>query len=284
MEASARQTLMDLSQAYSQKKRDGFMSLISKEAPDINATLDEAVRKDFQNYNSVNLDTIIDNVTIQNDRIFVVFRYNLTLVDRQGAYRKDSGVTNFTFRWENQKAKLYRMAVPPLIFGNSLPSSQNPIARSQGTPAATSGTAPGSANSASSSSPAVSGSSHISSDPVGTQETASGFYFKTQSTTGPSGGDIFLGPIGDCASASPCIHAASSGAIQSFGSCSLGSLSSVPTPVSGAQAAAVAGNCYAVRTPDSHYAAIRVTSINSTDGTMVNFDYSYQPNGTASLR
>lgn len=280
LEAGARGAMAELAQAYGQKLRGAFMKIVSDDFLGDAAALEDALLKDFRSYRAVNLDMILDTVTVFSDRILVVFHYNLTVVNDQGANNKFSGVSSFTFRWEKGKARLYQMA-PPLIFGNSLSSAENPMASSQGTSATNSGSTP---SGSSGSSGATSGSSEVSSSSTGAQ--TSGFIFSTQSETGSSSGaDLFLSPTAAPCSGLPCLNAAAAGAIESIGSCDLGTLSSVSTSISAARATAVAGTCYAMKAADGRYAAIKVTSIvDLSPGTLVNFSYVYQPSGSNSFR
>jgi len=146
LEAAAKATMREMAEDYALKMRAAFMRLVSDDFLGNRLTLEDALVSDFRIYRTVALQTFIDNITVKGDRVQIDFHYHLAVVDNAGANATFQGASNFQFRWEKGRAKIYQMSTP-LIFGNSLPQSQNPYATSQGS-TKTSGTAPGEANGA----------------------------------------------------------------------------------------------------------------------------------------
>ena len=262
LEAAARDTIAKLTDAYSGRRRSAFMKLVSADYLGDSSLLEAALLSDFKNYPSVNLAITIDSARVDKERVTVDFHYNLAVVDRQGNNNNFKGSSSFIFNMEEGVAKLYKMATP-LIFGNSLPASENPQATSQGASTNAGGSAPGAANVA-----AISGSAKLAGQNVG-------FRFRSQSSQNdPTKSDVF----------SSGTKIGAGGAIQDISSCSLNSLSSVPSHISGPNPITpTVGDCYAVQTLDGQYAAIKVTSVNPINGA-IGFDYVFQPNGTTAFR
>jgi hypothetical protein len=144
LEAGARDSIAKLAAAYTNKRRSAFMRLVSDDFLGNTSTFEDALLSDFRAYRIVNLQIFVDQVVIARKKADVVFHYNLSTVDSSGDENAFSGSSDFTFIWEDGQAKLYKMSLP-LIFGNSLPLSQNPISTPGPQPNNT-GTAPGPAN------------------------------------------------------------------------------------------------------------------------------------------
>jgi hypothetical protein len=262
VEAAARASIAKLADAYTNKKRNAFMRLVADDFRGNSSTFEDALLADFRNYRTVNLQILVDDVEVDKTLAEVDFHYNMSLVDAAGEEQQYSGTSQFTFKWEGGVAMLYKMEAP-LIFGNSLPASENPIAQSQAPVVAAAGKAPGAAN------PAVRGSVTLGPNPN------VAFKFKTQTLTTTSGAN-------DIYSAGTTIGAQS--AIQDIGACNISTLGSVPKP-SGTSATAVAGHCYAVLTTEGLYAAIAVNSISFSPpaNTIISLTYVFQPGGTSSF-
>ena len=273
LEMAAKKALQDLADAYSAKNRSAFMRLLSEDFAGDLSTLEDALIKDFRSYRSVNLDLIPDRVDIQGASASVEFHYNLTVVSDQGANDKFSGRSSYVFHQEDGKARLYKME-NPILFGNSLPPSENPIAVSQNPVLSAGSTAPGAQN-------VIRGSATITpgrpGGAGGPGTPGSGFKFSTQSNVPDSSADIFK-QGGN-------IAANQEGAIVLIGSCNLDSVTKAPASITGSSAAANAGECYAVRTAADKYAVLRVTSTGGALGgtSTTSFDYKFQPSGSTSF-
>lgn len=282
LEAAARRTLRELSEAYAQKRRSAFMRLVSDDYRGDAAALEDALLKDFRDYRAVNLDAIVDGAAVDGDIATLSFHYNLTVVDSRGADRSFAGTASFVFRREGEAVRLMQMSAP-LLFGNSLPSAQNPVPTGQGS-ASSGGTAPGGGSGGgapSNPTPPAQGAAFIQG--VGGND---GYNFKTQSNTpGPAGSDVYAVGAGGACAASPCFSTAppGTGSVQSIGACDLQTLTGVPASVNGTTAAANVGECYALRTGDGHYAAARVLATNPALQ-LINFEWVYQSDGTNRFR
>lgn len=256
-EAAVREALAALAEAYRSKSRAAFMRLVSDSyAGDLGA-LEDALLKDFRLYREVAISLIPDAVQAQGDEAAVDFHYDLTLVDDSGRVRKFSGRSQFVFKTEEATPRLYRMSAP-MLFGNSLPASENPAAASQGTPPQETGTAPGGGT--------QTGSGELS---AGSQ----GFRFASGSAVPEASADIHQFGIE--------LEANPGGAVLSLGAGSLGSVSCLPDEIKTRTvrfAPASVGELFAIRTPDGKYAEIRITSLSA--GSTLGFDYKYQANGT----
>jgi len=254
LEEAARDTLQKLAAAYTSKRRSDFLHLLSDDFPN-EMMLDEALTQDFRNYSSVNLSLTPNTTSVNGETISVQFNYNLGLISNRGTNSNFSGQTEYVFRWEQGKARLYKMG-SPIIFGNSLPAEQSLIARSQGTPSSSGSSAPGNDT-------LRYGSGQVSTD--------LGFNFQqgvTVSTTSSSA-DIFVDSTGDVV-----------GDIQDIGPCDLQTVGTVPAYPHGGGDNISVGNCYAVlaKSPPGFYVVALVTSIEiDASGT---FNYVYQANGS----
>lgn len=265
-EAEARNSLRKLAEAYSAKRRSAFMRLVSDDFAGDLSILEDALVKDFRNYRSVNLDLIPNRVEIEGPSASVEFYYNLTIVDDRGVNSKFSGRSNYVFRQEDGKVRLYKME-KPILFGNSLPSSENPVAASQNSLTERESEAPGAQS-------AIRGSGAVMDPDIANPD--GGFKFDSQSNVPQSSADILKS--GGNIAASP------GGGIVSLGACDLDSVASAPSAITGSSAAANVGECYAVRTAANLYASLRITSIAGALGpTTITFDYKFQPGGSSSF-
>lgn len=253
LEVAARKTLQKLAEAYSAKRRSAFMKLVSDDFTGDTGTLEDAILKDFRSYRTVNLDMIPDKVELQGPLVSLEFHYNLTVISAQGVNNKFSGRSNYVFRWEDGKVRLYKME-RPILFGNSLSPKENPIASSQNSPSEAASTVPGAQGT-------VRGSATVT-------EGSAGYKFDTQANVTEASADIHK-LAGD-------LEANPGGGVVSIGFCSLESVTSVSPTINGNFATANVGECYAVRTPANKYAALRITSI---AGAVIGFVYKFQPGG-----
>jgi hypothetical protein len=260
LETAAREALKSLAEAYTAKRRSAFMRFVSDEFLGDSEVLEDALAKDFRNYRSVNLDLIPDRVQVQAPLTSIEFHYNLNVITDQGVNSNFSGRSNYVFRWEEGKSKLYKMD-RPIIFGNSLPSSENPVASSQNSPTAAASTVPGAL-----------GGSATQSGSASIQEGSTGFKFDTQSNTSVASADIRM--------QGGMLEAGAGGAVESIGACTLASVSSVSSTISGNASQANNGECYAFRTPAGKFGVILVTALNLPD---LSFEYKFQPSGSSSF-
>ncbi len=265
-EAAARETLQKLAEAYGAKRRSAFMKLVSDDFMGDMEILEDALLKDFRNYRVVNIDLIPDKVEVQGPLASVEFRYNLTVISGEGANTKFSGRSSYVFRRENGKVKLYKMQ-RPIIFGNSIPLDENPLASGQNSPLEAESTAPGMQGT-------VRGSAVVQ---EGAAVASISFDFDTQSNVAESSADIRKSGLDIVANAG--------GGIVSIGSCNLDTVASVvPSAISGNSAPANERECYAIRTADNKYAVLLITTIAGALGPeTIMFDYKFQPSGSSSF-
>lgn len=266
----AKQTLQELAEAYSAKRRTAFMKLVSPDFSGDTATFEEALVKDFHDYRTVNLSLIPDRVVGEGNTASVEFHYDLTVVNEAGVNKTFSGRSSYTFRKEDGKVRLYKME-KPIIFGNSLTTTENPMDAGQHSLSAAVSVAPGLQST-------LRGTAFVAFPCLAGIPGAS-FQFETQSNKTFTSGldrsaDIFRNGGGN-------IEALSGGAIASIGDCSLESVSSVPGMLAGISATPHVGECYAVKTGPGKYAVLRVNSIElALSGCALQFNYKYQPSGS----
>lgn len=273
LEAAAKETLRKLADAYSAKRRSAFMRLVSEDFAGDLSTLEDALAKDFRDYRSVNLDLRPDKVEVQGLSASVSFRYNLAVVSDQGANKTFRGRSSYVFHREDDgKVRLYKME-KPILFGNSLPSPENPVAAGQKSMSAAESTAPGRQDT-------IRGSASIA-DVCGAPGVAFKFETQSSSTFGAGGPD----PSADIYRSGGNIAANTASAVVSIGDCELEAVTSAPGTITGRSAPANVGECYAVRTVNGKYAVLRVTSMAlAFSGCSLSFDYRFQPSGSTSFQ
>lgn len=264
LEDDAVKTLRQLATAYTLKQRSRFMRYVSDAYPGNSSVLEDALVSDFRAYNSITFDLRPDRVNVTGVEATVDLRYNMALVDASGLVRKFAGTGSFLFRRDKDGvARLTRMT--PMLFGNTLSPTMNPVPVRQGVIVSGGGTAPGFATG-------------ILSGSVTLTQSAPGFRLDPPGLVTPSSADVVK-------------LAADLNArrgIVSIGACSLESVNSVPSGFSGTFAPANVGECYAVRTGTGKYAVLRVTSLaGGSSGlapTGIAISYLVQTNGTNSFR
>ena len=247
----ASSALIALATFYSERHRSPFMRLVSDDFDGELGTLEDALSSDFRSYRTIDLSVIPTQVVVTKDKALIVFTYSLNVTDEFGVNNKFAGQAAYTFVDEKGKAKLYRMDRTP-IFGTSLSSIDNPMARSQGT-------APGQGSSA----PGCSG---VLAGNASANEETQGFKFSSQSVTTTSSSDFF---------ASGGIFTNNGAGVVDVGPCTLTTLVP-PASISGTTASVNIGDCYAFRTGTGQYAAIKALA----SGASFTFQYVYQPNGS----
>jgi hypothetical protein len=257
--------LRGLAAAYNDKRRTPFMRLVSDDFTGDLGTLEDALSSDFRSYRTIVLSVIPNQTVVKGLKVQVQFRYDMTTTDDFGGTSKFAGQAAYTFVDEDGKAKLYSMDRTP-IFGTSLSSVENPIARSQGTPTASGGTtAPG--GGASVCGNVLSGSATVGS--IG-ENPATSFDFGTQSNVSSGSGDLsaFVGSL----------SANGSAALVDAGPCDINTFSQDPVTISDASDTANVGDCYPVRTNGAKFAVVKVTSV-ANGGAAISFLYKYQTSG-----
>jgi hypothetical protein len=259
--ADAVQALRDLAAFYGQKRRTPFMRLVSDDFTGDLGTLEDALSSDFRSYRTIDLQVRPDNSVARAGKATVQFTYDLTIANDQGVNTKFSGHASYIFRQEGRKVLLYQMSNNP-IFGTSLSSIENPVARSQGT--ATQSTPPGTV-----ATPGCTGTLRGS----GTLNAGStGFRFDTQSNVSEGQSDVFA--------AAGSLEVNPGGGIVDVGPCNLATFSTPPATINGSSAFASVGDCYAIKTLSGKFAAILITSlINPGDIVTAGFNYEFQPSG-----
>lgn len=258
LSARAVASLRGLASAYSDKRRTPFMKFVSDDYTGDLGTLEDALSSDFRSYRTIVLAVTPNQTTVKALMTQVQFRFDMTVTDDQGKTTKFAGQAVYTFVDENGRSKLYRMDRTP-IFGTSLSSVENPVAKSQGAPTSTAAggnTAPNSCGAT------VTGSASINS------ETGQSFNFGTQSTGSSGSGDIEA--IGSNFSTN------GGSAISDLGSCDINSFTQDPATISDSSDPVNVGDCYAIRTGAGKYGVFSVTSSNAG---VVTFQYKYQPSG-----
>jgi hypothetical protein len=283
----ASQALRDLAAAYTGKQRTQFMRHVSDDFTGDLGAFEDALSSDFRSYRTINLSMIPDQVSIKGARAQVTFHFNMTVTNDQGKNTRYNGNAAYTFVDENGKANLLTMDRTP-IFGTSLSSVENPIAKSQGTaptpvgsppvsPALDSG-ATAQAPVGSPLAPAWSQPTAQASDPclpttlsasVTLPTSGSSFSFDLAAIAGTAAGDIEIDSY-------PQIYTNGGAAITDLGACSLSALTLDPAVINSLTVTASVGECYAVLTNASKYAAFRIVSYISGKVTL---QYKYQKNG-----
>lgn len=109
--------LSQMMMAYQSEKPTQFMSYVSDDFAGDATNLDRAIRRDFTYFDNIQLRYTINNVTSSKGMIAVSINYVRSLISaRNSAVYRDQGLTDFVFKIENNKLKLYTMK-NPLIFG-----------------------------------------------------------------------------------------------------------------------------------------------------------------------
>lgn len=111
--------LSKLVEAYQAEKPTQFMAYVSDNFAGDAPNLDRAIRRDFTYFDNIRLLYTINNVVNSGGQIAVSINYNRSLTStRTNTVYRDHGLTDFTFKIENNKLKLFSMK-HPLIFGLS---------------------------------------------------------------------------------------------------------------------------------------------------------------------
>ncbi|GAB4173263.1 MAG: hypothetical protein Kow00100_14860 [Geothermobacteraceae bacterium] len=114
------QVLDQLFKAYIDEDSFAFMRLVSDDFVSGTALLDSAIRQDFSAFDNIQLHYTLNNVTRGgNGNLFVALSFSrMVTSSRSGQTFSDQASTEFTFKLEGDKPRLYSMK-NPLIFGLS---------------------------------------------------------------------------------------------------------------------------------------------------------------------
>ena len=117
--ALIRQALDELVAAYRAEDPARFMALISSDFAADPTVLDRAVRRDFTNFDQIDLRYTLNNVTAAQGKIFAAFTFSRKLTaTRTGRTLSDTGSSEFVFTL-GEKGPLVFSMKNPLIFGLS---------------------------------------------------------------------------------------------------------------------------------------------------------------------
>lgn len=115
-----RETLAALVANYQQENLSGFMRTVSPNFLGDDFLLDRALRKDFRNFDNINLRLAINSINTDargRAQVYVHFNRSVT-AQKDGRMYSDHGIAQFTFHLHNGKVKLYDMKYP-ILFGVS---------------------------------------------------------------------------------------------------------------------------------------------------------------------
>jgi hypothetical protein len=120
MRAAVIEALNKLTEAYMAENPAAFMELVSEDFAGDFTILDRAIRKDFTNFDNIDLRfTLTSMATGAKGGVVVIITYNRFLFGaKSGQSYRDRGMTEFSFSLEEGGLKLKSMKFP-LIFGLS---------------------------------------------------------------------------------------------------------------------------------------------------------------------
>lgn len=289
-----RNALDALIAAYRAEDPTAFMSRISEEFAADPAVLDRAIRKDFTNFDNIDLRYTLNNVVSGNGGVFAAITYSRQLTSaRNGKTVSDRGVTELVFRPTDRGLKVSSMKFP-LIFGLSDSSE----------------VATGTVNSGTNDPViVVSSDGTLSTVPFGDAQTETDDEAGAESGSAsivstfhpPMGFDFVSGEPSNESGASFVITGGVSGsaygfltdghAIKDLGSTALNSVTEAPADgyltIYAVGYDFLEGHTYAFRLPNSTYALMHVSRVihlppgDSTPPTItMNIQYKYQPSGS----
>jgi len=118
--SKVRETINNMIRAYENEEENLFMTYVSPNFAGDETVLDSAIRKDFNAFDSIKINTYINNITSgSNGKIYVSLQYNRNLIStKSGQIYSDKGFTEFVLSNENGEFKIFSMK-NPLIFGLS---------------------------------------------------------------------------------------------------------------------------------------------------------------------
>ncbi|WP_297211410.1 MULTISPECIES: hypothetical protein [Thermodesulfovibrio] len=112
IQREVKQTLDSMIEAYKSRNVASFMKYVAEDYTGERTDLEWSVRKDFSNFNNIELRYSINNITIDSTGKFiqVTLNFNRTYVDiKTGKAVKDSGQSILIFKLFESKPKLYSM-------------------------------------------------------------------------------------------------------------------------------------------------------------------------------
>lgn len=112
IQREVKQTLDSMIEAYKSRNVASFMSYVAEDYTGERTDLEWSVRKDFSNFNNIELRYTINNITIDSTGKFiqVALNFNRTYVDiKTGKAVKGSGQSILIFKLVDNKPRLYTM-------------------------------------------------------------------------------------------------------------------------------------------------------------------------------
>lgn len=116
VEDTIQQTLAKLKTYYEQEDDINFMQYVSNNFEGDIMTLERALRKDFSALDNIQIDFSITSFAFSNNRYYASIYFNRSVEASDGTSYSDSGSTEFTFEIGEKEAMLLTMK-NPLIFG-----------------------------------------------------------------------------------------------------------------------------------------------------------------------
>lgn len=108
-------------ESYRNKDATGFMSQVSEDFAGDTSSLDHAIRKDFSNFENLDVRYTINNVATGKDGLYVSITYTLLLTPSRNtntSLLSENGITEFVFKFGERGPMVYSMK-HPIIFGRS---------------------------------------------------------------------------------------------------------------------------------------------------------------------
>jgi hypothetical protein len=117
-----RYVLDNLISAYKSEDPKRFMSLVSDDFVGDKVNLDRAIRKDFTNFDNIDLRYTLNNVSSDSkSKIYISLNFNRMLTSvKSGRTLTDNGMTEFILKLDQKYPTIYSMKWP-IIFGVSDP-------------------------------------------------------------------------------------------------------------------------------------------------------------------
>lgn len=254
--------------AYNNHVRSKFTKEVGDDYLVDKFILDEAIQRDFTTFSFINLNAVVDNVEIAGPNAIIFFHYNLIRTTRAGVTTRFDGRTRVRMRKEGE-GKEGKPAVflvgqdPPVLFGTTLGSAENPQWGPQGPTADKASTGPLTPASASCPTPHQ--------GIVEIEDANFGFSFQSESVVGGAGNPDFFRP------GAPMILRAVNGArIASLGICQLNSIHTVPTGVNGVIVPFALGECFVLKRTSNHFAILRPVSVGINGGGLPETTYQWR--------
>jgi len=294
---AVRNALDALIAAYRTEDPAAFMAQVSEEFAADPAVLDRAIRKDFTNFDNIDLRYTLNNVVSGNGGVFAAITYSRQLTSaRDGKTVSDRGATEMVFRPTDRGLKVFSMKFP-LIFGLSDISEVATGTVNSGTNEPVIVVSSDGTLSTVPFSKALTGTDEVSDVESGSASIVSVFH-------PPTGFDFVSGEPSNESGASFVITGGVSGsaygfltignAVKDLGTVALNSVNEAPVDgyltIYAMGYDFLEGHTYAFRLPNGNYALMYVSRVihlppgDSTPPTItMNIQYKYQPNGSRSF-